>query len=276
MLKAMFNEIAKRLGSDCALFAEFNPMTFRNEEFLAKYKNIGVLYVNNGNLGKLPDSAMMEINYTLELFAQVSDTVVSSAPIVLPLENFATGMSGKIYSGNNMYEFFLDVGLPTSDGTIVEGAGDRNYVRYELPLNVIFTQGIKIADNSGWKIAIDEEEYELKSVLSVVEVPQTQVETNTFVNAMGKYGAMQNESLIIATGWSVQITKLYRPAEDKAIKNCILKTPRKVVKIIYTPDPQKPEETIEHEIVFHDCSFASELGQAEVMTINASTAMRSV
>lgn len=269
MLKAMFKEIQELLGDEYALFSEFNPKVFESEKILSKYKNLGVLYVNNGNLGKLPDGAMMEIDYTLDLFMQVADTVNVSDVIVAPLEALATGTTGNIMTNNGAEgTFFLNTGLPTSDGTIWEGVGDRNYVRYELPISVIFTNGIDIADNKGIIISIDGNSYELKSVLSVVEAPQTQLETSTFINASGGNPAMQNECIVVASNWSIQINKVYRPQDDADIRQCIIGTPNKVASITY--------KGITHQVIFHDCTFASELGQVEVMTINASTAMRGV
>lgn len=274
MLNAMFNKIQKTLGDEYGLFREFNPHVWRNKEILDKYTNIGVLYVNNGNLNKLPDGAMMEINYTLQLFMRIDDTVNVSDVIVEPLNNLAKETTGEVFSpiNNEAVQYFLDVGLPTSDGEVVEGEGNHNYIRYELPISVVFTDGITIADNKGITITIDGIHYPLNSVLSVVEVPQTQLETSTFVNATVKdnytYNAMSNESMVVASGWSIQINKLYRAAEDEAIRNCILNTPNKVVTIKYKGNS--------HKVILHDCNFASELGQAEVMTINASAAMRGV
>lgn len=278
MLRAMFKEIQNLLNEkdgEYGLFNEFDPKIFQTKEILEKYKNIGVLYVNNGNLGKLPGGAMMEINYTLELFMRIEDSVNVADVIVSPLEALATGTTGQVQPNNGGGgNYFLNTGLPTSDGAIVEGADDHNYIRYELPISVIFTDGITIADNKDIVITIDGKEYPLKSVLSVVEVPQTQLETASFTNA--KYDengvlthpAMQNESTVIGSGWSIQISKLYRSKEDEDIRDCILNTPNKVVTITYKGQP--------HKVVLHDCTFASELGQAEVMTINASTAMRGV
>ena len=269
MLKAMFKEFQEILGDEYGLFNEFSPHVFKSKEILDKYKNIGVLYVNNGDLGKMPGGAMMEIDYTLELFMRIDDTVNVSDIIIAKLEDLATGTTGTLVTNNGSEgNYFLNTGLPTSDGAIVEGAGDHNYIRYELPISVIFTNGISIADNAGIVITIDGQNYELKSVLSVTEVPQTQLETSTFVNASATNKSMQNESMVIASGWSIQINKLYRAAEDSAIRDCILNTPNKVVTITYKNEP--------HRVIFHDCTFASELGQAEVCTINASTAMRSV
>ena len=271
MLKTMFNKIQSLLGDDYGLFSEFNPHVFQSEEILAKWKNIGVLYVNNGNLGKMPDGAMMEINYTLELFMRIDGAVDVSDVVVDPLNKFAAEATGTVQTvQGKKWQYFLNADLPTSDGTIVEGAGNRNYIKYQLPIAVIFTDGINIASNDNIVITIDGTDYTLKSVLGVVEVPQTQLETCSFVNP-SKDGsqAMQNESMVVSNSWNIQINKLYRP-EDKDIRNCILNTPNKVVTITLKDKKES------HQVIFHDCTFASELGQAEVMTINASTAMRGV
>lgn len=282
MLKAMFNKIQSILGDDYGLFSEFNPHVFENEEILAKYKNIGVLYVNNGNLGKMPDGAMMEINYTLELFMRIDNSVNASDVVVEPLNILAAESTGEVSTdGTKTWQYFMNTDLPASNGEIVEGAGNHNYIRYELPISVVFTNGISISENKGIQIIIDGVTHELKSVLSVVEVPQTQLETCSFVNPSGSGNlAMQNESMVVASSWNIQINKLYRGDEndknnlagvvynDVGIRKCIVNTPNKVVTLIY--------KGVSRKVILHDCTFASELGQAEVMTINASTAMRGV
>lgn len=72
MLNAMFTKIQTILGDEYGLFREFNPHVWNNQEILDKYKNIGVLYVSNGNFNKLPGGEMMEINYKLELFMRMT------------------------------------------------------------------------------------------------------------------------------------------------------------------------------------------------------------
>ncbi|MDE7454998.1 MAG: hypothetical protein K2M64_04135 [Clostridia bacterium] len=278
MLKSMFREISDKLnkndyGKTFAMYQEFAPHADEIEDILQKYDNIGVLYVNNGNLGKLPDGAMMEINYTLELLMRIDDTVNVSDVIIKPIEALAKNVSGKISynNGAKRAKYFLTAGVASSDGGIVEGI-NCNYIRYELPLTVVFTDGISIATNDEITITFDGKEPQpLKGVLSVVEVPQVQLDTNTFINdsqSNPDCDGMQNESMVLSASWNIQINKLYMPDEDKDLRNLIVKTPNKVATIKYND--------VEHSVVFHDCTFASELGQAEVMTINASTAMRGV
>lgn len=268
MLKAMFNEIKARLGDQYALFEEFNPQIFCNEEILAKYRNIGVLYINNGNLGTLPDSAIMNITYTLELFMRIDDTFITSDLVTKDLVNLATGTTGVIMSDGAKTQFVLDTGLPTSDGNIVKGLGPCDYIRYELPIAVTFVNNVELAKTDDVVITINGIAHPLKSVLSVVEVPQTQVETNTFLNTVGDYPAMQNESSVVAFAWGLQVVKLYRPSEDLMIRQAILDSPTVPVTVTYKGKTRR--------VIFHDCSFANELGQAVVMTINVSTAMRTV
>lgn len=282
MLNALFNEIASRLGDKYALYKEFNPAVFQNEEILSTYKNVGVLFVNNGNLGKLPDSAMMDISYTLELFMRVNDTVVLSDVITEDLVGLATGTTGKIVTQASpdtppiTTQVIFDTGFPTSDGNILYGDDGNNWIRYEVPISVVLTNDVALSKLDDISITIGGTSYLLKSVLSAVEVPQTQLETVSFTNAVTQngvtYPAMQNESFVVAYGWGMQIIKLYRPAEDAAIKNAFTNNPMQPVTITIG----NGENAESHTVVFHDCNVAKELGQAVVMTINVSTAMRSV
>lgn len=286
MLNAMFKEFQRLLnegGTTCGLFNEFNTQPWRVSEWREKYDNLGVLYINNGNLNKLPDGAMMEISYTLELFMRVDDNFNNSQPIVLPLQNLATGTTGIIYTENDDgrgAQYILDTGLPTSDGALIE-CGDCNYIRFQLPIGVVFTNGIALADNNNIVLTIDGKEYPaLKSVISFVEAPQTQLETSVFVKDYTlnnvKYPAMQSESFILATGWNAQISKLYRPDQevDVALRSLILDYPRKVVTVTYKAGESDVVRT--HTVILHDCAFTNELGQATYLTINLSTAMRGV
>lgn len=282
MLNAMFKEFQKRLGDDYGLFQEFNTHVWKSKEILDKYKNIGVLYVTNGNLSKLPDGAMMEISYILELFMRVEESYNNSNPVVLPLEEIATGTTGVIYTdpSNTSYHFILNTGLPTSDGTTIESE-DCNYVRYELPISVVFTKGIALSNNTNILLTIDGETYpKLKSVLSFTEAPQTKLETNSFLNVLTDgnvtYPAMKNESAVVATSWNAQLVKLYNPYDrvDEALRKIILDNPQKTIRITYRNGDNELSRV--REVVLHDCTFSNEVGQAVLMTLNMSTAMRKV
>lgn len=288
MLNAMFKEIQRRLGDEYGLFREFNPHVWRNKEILNKYKNIGVLYVNNGNLNKLPDGAMMEISYTLELLVRIAETYNNNIPIVLTFEELATGMTGVICTDSGVRcQYVLDVGLPTSDGAIIEG-GDCNFVRYQLPITAVFTNGVALSDNNHIELTIGDVTGALKSVLSFVEVPQTQTQTETFVNegtAVGdvQYPAMQNETMIIGTGWSAQVNKLFRPDDpvDKALRKMLLDNPRQVIEVAYkayagTTENDIPDEKRTRRVIVHNAVFSNELGQATYLSFSMSTAMREV
>lgn len=289
MLNAMFKEFQRLLNegkTTCGLFSEFNTQPWRVAEWREKYDNLGVLYINNGNLNKLPDGAMMEISYTLELFMRVDDNFNNSQPIVLQLQNLATGTTGTIYTENedgSGAQYILDTGLPTSDGALIESA-DCNYIRFQLPISVVFTNGIALSDNNNIVLTIGGKEYPaLKSVLSFVEAPQTQLETSVFVDGytimmpdLITYKPMQNESFITATGWNAQINKLFRPDQevDVELRKLILDNPRQTVMIKYKAAGDDKERT--HNAILHDCTFTNELGQATYLTINLSTAMRAV
>lgn len=282
MLNAMFKEFQKRLGDDYGLFQEFNTHGWKSKEILDKYKNIGALYVTNGNLSKLPDGAMMEISYVLELFMRVEESYNNSTPVVLPLEELATGTTGVIYTdpSNTSYHFILNTGLPTSDGATRESE-DCNYVRYELPISVVFTKGIALSNNTNILLTIDGETFpKLKSVLSFTEAPQTKLETNSFLNVLTDgnftYPAMKNESAVVATSWNAQLVKLYNPYDrvDEALRKIILDNPQKTIRITYRNGDNELSRV--HEVILHDCTFSNEVGQAVLMTLNMSTAMRKV
>ena len=279
MLNAMFREFQRLLNENGSygLFNEFNTQPWRVPEWREKYENLGVLYVVNGNLNKIPDGAMMEISYVLELFLKVPDTITVSNPIVVPLENLATGTTGVIYTETgSSAQYFLNTSLPTSDGALIEGE-DCNYVRYQLSIAVTFTNGVALSDNSKIVFTINGQQYPaLKGVLTFTEAPQTQVETNVFVEADGDFPAMQNESLVSATGWNAQISKLFFPSEtvDVALRSLILTNPRQQVTVSYQANGDT--QAITRTVILHDCVFTNELGQPSYFVINMSTGMRAV
>ena len=275
MLKAMLREFESLLndndkGVTFGLFDEFNTQPWRIPELREKFDNLGVLYIDNGDLNSLPDGALMNISYTLDLFMKVKETYNSSAPVVLPLQNLATGVTGVIYpESGGTAEYFLDVGLPSGDGALIEG-GDCNYIHYQLPVTVVFTKGVSLNDNKGIIVTIGDTSGELKGVLSFTEAPQTQLETSVFVNAYGQMPAMQNETMIVSTGWNAQISKLFYPddAVDAALYALTTSNPRQKFTVTYNG--------VQHTVIAHDCVLAHELGQVTYWTINLSTAMRSV
>lgn len=283
MLNSMFREIQNRLGSEYGLFREFNPQPYKNEELRQYYKNLGVLYVNNGDLGNLPDGAMMRISYTLELFMRVEESYNNSDPVVLPLDELATGTTGVIMSSTNNVQakFILDTGVPTSDGAIIF-AGECNYVRFEVPIAVTFVNGIALADNNHIVLTINGIEYPaLKSVISFTEAPQVELETATFINGDNTVSpnlpAMQNESVIVSSGWNAQVSKLFRPGDeaDKAIRRLALASAASqgTCTLRYSNDGSEDNETI-RKVIIHDVIFANELGQPAYLTFKMSTAMR--
>ena len=292
MLKAMFKELQARLNAGdqtFGLFDEFNTQPWRVAEWCKKYDNLGVLYVENGDLRKLPDGALMIISYKLELFMRVEDNFSTASNIVLPLQNIATGTTGVIFTENEnsqKVQFVLDTGLPTTDGTLIEGE-NCYYVRYIMPINVVFAKGIALSDTGSIKIAFpnDDTAYTLQSVISFTEMPQTQVETNVFVNSETingvTYPAMQNESIIVATGWNAQITKLFRPDDvvDQKLREIIMHNPRAKVKVYtkkYNSDNLADDVYESHDVILHNCIFTNELSQAVYLVINMSTGMREV
>lgn len=283
MLKAMFEEIQSRLGRDYGLFQEFNPQVFRSEEYLARYKNVGVLYINNGNLGKLPNAAKMDISYTLELFMRIEESYVTSDMVTKDLEDLATGTTGHIYPDGVDTQFVLDTGLPTSDGAVVEGLGEYNYIRYEVPIQVTFTQGVALSDTGKVSVTIGDVTETLQSVISVVEVPQTQLDTVSFVSKYTddsgttpyEYKAMENESYVMAHNWSIEITKLFRPNSiDEQLRDLILDSPQEMFTITYQSGDFDTAHT--YRVIAHNCTFSNELGQPILMTLRCSSAMRGI
>lgn len=285
MLQAMFREIQQALGDRYGLFEEFAPRIFQNEEILARYDNIGVLYITNGDFGSLPDGSKMEISYTLALFMQVKDTYPTSEAVTRDLYKFATGTTGELIVNEEegkRVSYFINASAPTSDGVIYSGKGDRNYVLFEVGLDVMFTKDIAISDTGKVTVTIGGVGAPLKSVISVVEIPQTQVETVAFVSDYTdtsgtkpyKYDAMENESYVAANNWSIEIVKLFRPNDtvDQQLRELILDHPKEAFTITYQAGDWDTPHT--YRVIAHDCTFSNELGQPILTTIRCSTALR--
>lgn len=232
MLNAMFNEIKELLGDEYGLVKEFNPHDTRFIEQMNTYDNIGTLYVNNGSLGFIPDGAKMTIYYTLELFIRVKQGINTSDVVVEPLNNLAKAMTGVVYSEMGGYQYVLDLGLPSSDGVLVNGIDGDKFVRYEIPITAILTQGTTL-EEPAQKITLsyNDEEYTLKGVLSCVKLYTNETENAVFFGDKTQ-GAIQfkagtTECEVVSQSLGYQISKLFRNDDtDKMLlevqKNSVL------------------------------------------------------
>lgn len=232
MLKAMFEQIKDLLGDKYGLVKEFNPHDTRFLEQMRQYDNIGTLYVNNGNLGFIPDGAKMTIYYILELFIRVRPGINTSDVVVEPLNKLALGMTGVVYTETGGYQYVLDLGLPSSDGMITNGIDGDKFVRYEIPITAIVTQGTTLEEPAQkLTLSYNDEEYALKGVLSCVKLYTNETENAVFFGDKTQ-GAIQfkagaTECEVVSQSLGYQISKLFRNDDtDKMLlevqKNSIL------------------------------------------------------
>jgi len=276
MLKAMEQEIREILGSDYALFSEFNPQSHYSDEMLKKYKHIGVLYLDNGNPNFVPDSASMTLYYTLVLYMRIPEGQNTSALTVNPLEKLNDEMTGKLYTENGTWNYVLNVGLPTSDG-IAHPDGDCQRIAYNVPITAIVTSGVLLTDNTKINVGIyGTEAAFLKGVITCTEVPTIETESAIFLNAGQLLGEESNavESVVVAHGWGLHISKLYRPDDpiDVAIRAQALHPTDNKFSVQYAMGDESP---VTRNCIVSDVTFANEKGQAVIMSFTFSTAMRS-
>lgn len=276
MLKAMAKEIQEILGNDYAMYVEFNPKSIYGDETLEKYKNIAVLYLNNGNPNFVPDCASMTLYYTLVLYMRIPEGQNTADMTVDPLEKLNKEMTGKLYTENATWNYVLNVGLPTSDGDLKLG-GDTQFIIYEVPITAIVTSGVLLTNfTKKIKISIGTTSDFLKGVITCTETPTSELESAIFLNSGTLLGETANavESLVVARGWGLHITKLYRPDDpiDKALRSeALLVTSDNIISVQYAMGNESP---ITRNCIISDVTFANEKGQAVIMSFTLSKAMR--
>lgn len=276
MLKAMAKEIQEILGNDYAMYVEFNPKSIYGDETLEKYKNIAVLYLNNGNPNFVPDCASMTLYYTLVLYMRIPERQNTADMTVDPLEKLNKEMTGKLYTENATWNYVLNVGLPTSDGDLKLG-GDARFIIYEVPITAIVTSGVLLTNfTKKIKISIGTTSDFLKGVITCTETPTSELESAIFLNSGALLGETANavESLVVARGWGLHITKLYRPDDpiDKALRSeALLVTSDNIISVQYAMGNESP---ITRNCIISDVTFANEKGQAVIMSFTLSKAMR--
>lgn len=283
MLKAMFKEIQARLGDEYGLFDEFNAQPWSVDEYRKMYKNLAVLYIDNGDLQSIPDGAFMVISYRLDLFMKVPETYNTSEPVVLPIQEFAQNATGVVFTenGSEPTQYVLNCRMPTSTGELIE-SGDCNYIPYSMEIEVVFVRGASMSSATPVRIVLpgSNEAVTLKGVVSFTEAPQADTETNVFVNAATidgeTYEAMTNETMVVAKGWNAQVVKLFRPqdASDQYLYNVAFNTPSTQV-TVQVENPATGTLT-QRNVVLHNCSMANVVGQAIYFTIGMSQGMRKV
>ena len=275
MLKAMGQEIQAILGDEYGLFNEFNPQSLYSDELLERYKHIGVLYLDNGNPNFVPDCASMTLYYTLVLYMRIPEGQKTSDMTVQPLEKLNSEMTGKLYAENAEWKYVLNIGLPTSDGTLQAG-GNVQFMVYNVPITAIVASGVLLTDNTKIKLSFTSGASGfLKGVITCTEVPIIQTESAAFFpqgnvsNATGEV-----ESLVVGRGWGLQISKLYNPddAVDVAIRKEARHPSANKITVSYAMGDEQPEI---HYCIISEATFSNEKGQAVIMTFTLTDGMRS-
>lgn len=276
MLNEMFGEIQSILGDGYGLFQEFAPKSILSNEYWDKYKNLGVLYVNDGTPNFIPDGASMTIDYTLSLLMRIENGVNTSDLIVEPLEKLSSAMTGILYTEKETWKYMLNVGLPTTDGEIHVGSGFQ-FITYDIPITAIVASGVLLTDTTKKiKISIGTTSDYLKGVITCTEMPSAELESAIFLNSGTLLGETSNsvESLVVARGWGLHITKLYRPDDpiDKALRSEALQvTSDNIISVEYAMGNESP---ITRNCIISDVTFANEKGQAVIMSFTLSKKMR--
>ena len=286
MLNAMFNEIKELLGDEYGLVKEFNPHDTRFIEQMNTYDNIGTLYVNNGSLGFIPDGAKMTIYYTLELFIRVKQGINTSDVVVEPLNNLAKGMTGELYTETGGYKYLLDLGLPSSDGLLVNGIDGDKFVRYEIPITAIVTQGVTLEEPSA-QLGFSQKNADgtftdlgqMKGVLSLTTIFTDELENAVFfdtktVSANEVYAAERTESVSVARTIGYQVSKLYRDEGIAAIDNVLISAEQTGESLRVTDVSLTPPQSTMMKVV--NMQRISQRGQPVLLTFQLVKAMRPV
>lgn len=265
MFDALRREIERILGNDFAVFFEYNTNSQNNEQILNEYKNVGVLYVNYGDLKLLPDNQGLTGAMQLDLLMCVKDGAQLESVVSKPIYDLLACHNGVLNKDNKTnYQYLLNYHMPTSTGEEHVTTEGIRYVIYSLPIDVTMSDSsLMLGDQFLFEIQLGNEFIPLKNRTTNTLAPRLTLDSHTPVNSS------RTKSTAIASAWGKQVVFLFDGSDPlhKAIYKALDETPETVWKIRYKPDIDGYEYKT-REVLFHDSTVTFERGEFAVLVLN--------
>lgn len=267
----MFNSLAYEIntilngsGKEFAVFMNYNIEQEQGDALLDKFANIGVLYVNYGEIRLLENNQGLKGSMQLDLLMSIDDGVKVDDLVQAPLQALIDNANGKLKDGDGNAQYVLSFHLPTTNGDIKYTEQGKKYLLYSLPIDVFLSNGLLLGESV--KIYLDGNE--IKNVSSATLTPIMQLDSRTMANS--------NKTLVtgLATAWSVQIVLVFNPSDTlhQAIYKCLLDEPYKKWTITLGDGEMKGTNgtNTTKSVILHDGVSSFNRAQPTFLTFNAS------
>ena len=279
MFDALRREINEILGSDFAVFSEYSTKPEKNEEVLDAYKNVGVLYINYGDLRLLPGNKGLTGSLQLELMLRLEEGVTMESLVSKPLYDLMAHQNGRVYGRDNApYGYVLNYHMPTSSGEMYTTTAGTEYVVYSLPIDVVLAaQSLMLGEEFVVEIDLGDTTpnfVELINIVSSVLMPNVTPDTCTMINSEDDDEINSTKSSAIARVWGMHIEGNFDATNElhKAIYKALDTTPERTWTIRYKPNVDNFDYTT-RKVIFHDSAVSFPRGQFAVFALNMCEAL---
>lgn len=278
MFNALRREIQEILGDGFEVFFGYNTNDEDNEKILDEYRNVGVLYINYGDLRLLPNSQGLTGSLQLDMMLSIKDGVEVESVVSKPLFDLIAHHNGQFesYSDDDdngiTYSYVLNYHAPTSSGEEYFTTAGNKYVIYSLPIDVVVAnKSLMLGEQFIVEIELDGEFVPLTNTASAVLMPKLTPDTCTYIDDGddSSNGVNTTKSSAIARVWGFHVECYIDLTNElhKAIYNALDKTPERTWNIRYKPNAKGFEYTT-RKVLFHDSTATFPRGQFAVLIIN--------
>ncbi|MCH5157478.1 MAG: hypothetical protein J1G02_06365 [Clostridiales bacterium] len=274
MFNTLRREIEEILGDNFAVFFEYSTNPENNDKILNEYKNVGVLYVNYGDLKLLPGNQGLTGALQLDLLLSIKEGVELESVVSKPLYALLKHQNGNIYPIKERqndgqcedkeiaYRYVLNYHMPTSTGEIQTTAAGVEYVVYSLPIDVTVSTTLMMGDQFVLEVKYNGEYTKLNNASTTVMNPKLTLDPHTLVN-----GDNVTKSSAVARVWGNRVDILFDDSDKlhMAIYKALNENPDTVWDIRYSIDGTNYTE---RTVLFFDSTFTFTTGQFVVLSIN--------
>lgn len=268
----MFNGLAREinmiLGRDYSIAFDFYPRQDYSAETMARYKNVGTLYINSGDIELLPGNQGLKGRAVLSLFMQVTPTMQTSTPIVEPLNALIEHSNGFLETDSGQgYKYVLYYDAPTSDG-VVRLYGENNYIQYDIGIDLVLSNSLMLGQEASFQLYNSTTStWQNIDFISLTLLPNAELDTKMFLDGNADI------SDVLASKWGANLVVLYQPKNDllKALYTNSHTAPQTRYQVRYSEDGGVTYIT--KTAVLHDCTYSFERGQFAVMNLNFAQAV---
>lgn len=271
------NTILDESGQSFGVVAEYQIQRDKLGELFELYDNIGVVYVNLGELYLLEGNQGLEGSMTLDLLMKVREDVNLESNIREPIDLLTSRQNGILIETaldgtQTVYQYVLNYHVPTTTGHQEIASNGTAFIRYSVPIDLVVATGVTYGDDMQLAIKVGANYVKVKNVTEFILAPNVALDTKEQTNTN------TNKAMPIAKSWgaSVIVTFDKNDTLHKAIFNALESDPFTEWDIEYgfSDDftEQEPTTTKRH-VISHDSTISFIKGVPSKMTLNLAEAV---